>query len=361
MEEEKIYGLGARVQGGTIAAPVLPYQPPEPRDRSVPIGLIGCGGISQVHLRAYAAAGLNVVALASRDRERAEARRAEFFPGAAVVTHYRELLSRSDIQVVDIATSPEVRAPLIETALLAGKHVLSQKPFVLDLIEGLRLVELAESRGLQLAVNQNGRWAPHFAYLLEGVRAGLVGRVSSVEMAVHWDHHWIVGTAFEHCPHLILADFGIHWFDMAVALFSSNEPLSVYAVEARSTSQRAQPPFLAHATIEWEHGQATLQFNADCTIGPEDRTAVIGSKGALRSVGPSLTEQHVTYTTSAGAASPALAGSWFLEGFQGTMLELLCAIEEERAPRNSARENLRSLRLSFAAVQSAESGVPIKL
>ena len=54
-------------------------------------------------------------------------------------------LARDDIDVVDITTHPAERPPLIETALTAGKHVLSQKPFVLDLDVGRRLADLADA------------------------------------------------------------------------------------------------------------------------------------------------------------------------------------------------------------------------
>jgi predicted dehydrogenase len=47
----------------------------------------------------------------------------------------------TDIEVVDIATHPADRVPLLHAALNARKHVLSQKPFVLDLDEGERLVD----------------------------------------------------------------------------------------------------------------------------------------------------------------------------------------------------------------------------
>jgi predicted dehydrogenase len=74
--------------------------------------------------------------------------------------------------------------------------------------------------------------------------------------------------------------------------------------------------------------------------------------------GPSLSEQTVTLFTAAGHATPALAGTWFREGFQGTMAELLCAIEDGRQPLNSARDNLRSLALTFAAVASTRDNRP---
>ena len=52
------YGVSAAGAAVHIAAPDLPYQPPLPRDpAALPIGLIGCGGITQSHLAAYRAAG----------------------------------------------------------------------------------------------------------------------------------------------------------------------------------------------------------------------------------------------------------------------------------------------------------------
>ena len=358
---EDTYGIRPERALATARAPELSYRPRIPKTR-LGIGLIGCGGISQSHLRAYRKGGYNIVALCSRDRAKADARRAEFFPEAEIVIDYRELLAREDVAVVDIATHADVRPPLIEAALRSGKHVLSQKPFVLELKTGERLVRMAEAAGLRLAVNQNGRWAPHFAWMREAIEAGLVGEISSADFAVHWDHHWIVGTDFEAMPHLILSDFAIHWFDIATVFFGTRRARGKFMpARRRSKGQRARPPFLAHACVEFDAGQATFAFNADCRYGHEDRTVVIGERGTLRSVGPSLTEQSVRLITAEGCAAPELEGTWFEEGFQGAMAELLCAIEEEREPANSARGNLRSLALCFAALASAERGVPCEV
>ena len=57
-----------------------------------------------------------------------------------------------------------------------------------------------------------------------------------------------------------------------------------------------------------------------------------------------------------GVARPALKGTWFNDGFAGTMGELLCAVEERREPMNSARGNLASLRLCLAAVRASRMG-----
>ena len=119
-----------------VAAPVLSYRPRDPKRYRPGIGLIGCGGITKWHLTAYKNADYNVVALCDVDMNRAKQRRDEFYPEAAAFDDHEQLLARDDIEVVDITTHPPERPPLIEAALRAGKHVLSQKPFVLDLDVG---------------------------------------------------------------------------------------------------------------------------------------------------------------------------------------------------------------------------------
>ena len=347
------YGLSKIVATKPIVAPDLPYQPREPRSYHPAIGLIGCGGISSQHLNAYRHAGYRIVALCDRNEHKAAARRDEFYPEAKVFTDYRDLLALTEIEIVDVTTHPADRVEIIEAALLAGKHVLSQKPFVTDLAVGRRLVELAEAQNLKLAVNQNGRWAPHFSYIRQAIQAGLIGDVQSVNFTLHWDHNWIIGTEFETIEHLILSDFGIHWFDLTACFFGERRVLNVFATATRAVGQQAQPPMLAQAVIEFEGGLASLFFNANVTHGQEDRTVVAGTHGTIVSCGPSLSEQTVTLFTAEGCAQPELSGTWFREGFHGAMAELLCAIEEKREPANNARDNLKSLELCFEAMESA--------
>ena len=206
------YALVAK-PAAEATAPDLPYRPPMPRDRGAAIALVGAGGISGAHLEAYARYGLNVVAICSRDLERAQARRDAYFPQARITDDFASLLGDPAVSVLDLTAHAEARLDLMRRALNAGKHVLSQKPFVENLDDGRELVELAARRKVKLAVNQNGRWAPHLAYIREAVRAGLVGEVTGVHVEIRWDHSWIAGTPFEAIDDLILWDFGIHWFD----------------------------------------------------------------------------------------------------------------------------------------------------
>ena len=339
--------------------PEISYRPRDPKKYSPSIGMIGCGGITHHHLTAYKDAGYNVVAFSDIDLKAAELRKTEFYPSAKVFTDHHELLAIEEIEVVDITTHPEVRVSLIEDALRAGKHVLSQKPFALDLAVGRRLADLADECGVLLAVNQNGRWAPHFSYIREVVTQGLIGDVVGVHCGVHWDHGWTVGTEFDKVRDLILYDFAIHWFDFLTTVMGDEQARSVYATTARSTTQKAKPNLLGQAMIEYPHAQASLIFDGHVPEGSWDRVLVSGSKGIVRSAGYDLKGQRLEVTTSAGSFSPKLEGTWFPDGFHGTMGELLLAIDEKRQPSHSARNNLRSLELCFAAVASSLSGKPV--
>ena len=343
-----------------VAAPALPYQPPLPRAYRPRIGVIGAGGIVSAHLDAYRTAGWEVAAICNRTRAKAEAKAAEFAPRARVTDRWEEVLADPAIDVVDITPHPADRLPIIEAALRAGKNVLSQKPFVLDLAEGRRLVALARENGVKLAVNQNGRWAPHLAYMREAVRAGLIGEVISTHVSIHWNHGWIAGTPFEKIEDLILYDFGIHWFDFLRSI-TGDRATSVFATAAKANGQTARAPLLAQALVQMESGQASLVFDGATPFGPRDTTFIAGTKGSLRSDGPDLGQQSVTLTTAEGVARPRLEGTWFNDGFRGAMGALLVAIEDDTEPTNGAEENLDSLALAFAAIQSRRTGQPVRV
>lgn len=354
------YGKEDQERGSRVPAPVLPYEPQDPKRYRPKIGLVGCGGISEYHLRAYKQAGYHVAALCDRHPERADARRREFFPRATIYTDYRDLLRCDDIEIVDITTHPRDRIEQIDQALRAGKHVLSQKPFVLDLSQGERLTNLADRKGLKLAVNQNGCWAPHFSYIRQAIEKKLIGDVLAAHFAVHWSHDWVAGTKFDSIRNLVLYDFGIHWFDLVTAFLGGRRASRVYASATRVKGQKARPPLLAQAMIEYDGAQASIVFDGFTQVGPQDDTYVMGSSGSIASTGPDLSRQTLTLYTRRGQSRPRLRGTWFPGGFHGAMGELLCAIEQKRQPSNSARGNLESLALCFAAVRAADTGRPQK-
>lgn len=337
----------------------IQFKPSTPKAYRPAIGLVGCGGITIEHLTAYRNAGFHVAALCDVRLDQAKLRASQFFPEATVYEDFRELLKNEAIEVVDIATHPRDRVEIVRQALLAHKHVLSQKPFATNLDQGIELVELADKMQVQLAVNQNGRWAPHFRYIHSAIQAGLLGEVFAVHLACHWDHTWVRGTEFEKIRHLVLYDYAIHWFDVVRYFLVGKQPKSVFASTARVPGQDLAPNLLAQVHLAFEDAQASLVFDAGVQFGQMDQTYVAGTLGTATSSGASIQSQQVELLTTGGSWRPNLSGKWFPDGFHGTMGELLCAIEEKRPSTISAADNLKSLEICFAALASADSGQPV--
>lgn len=343
----------------------LDYGPPVPVRPDRGIGLIGCGWVAGMQLAAYRAQGYRVVALVDRDEAKATALRDTYYPEARVVSDAAALFGDPEVEVVDIATHPPGRPALVEAALRSGRHVLSQKPFVDDLDEGERLCAIADEVERSLAVNHNGRWAPHFAVLLAAARGGVLGRVTSADFCVYWPHDEVVEAmpAFATMADLVLYDFGIHWFDVIASLFPE-EPQSVYAQMGRRSGQRIPAPTQAQAIVSYPQGQASLVLRAAEPRAERGGYRVDGTLGSVLHEGLSLGGSRVSVVTGDGSEAAVedvtTGADWFAPGMAGTMGELLLSVDEGRRPWNDARSALRGLALCFAAVESARTGLPVE-
>ncbi|MBX2837708.1 MAG: Gfo/Idh/MocA family oxidoreductase [Gammaproteobacteria bacterium] len=112
------------------------------------VGLIGCGDISEAYLRLSPLfRGITIVACADRNLKTAAARADEFNIEALSVA---DLLSRDHIDLVVNLTTPEAHYEVSKQILESGKHVYSEKPFVLSRESGAELMALAAEQGLRI-------------------------------------------------------------------------------------------------------------------------------------------------------------------------------------------------------------------
>lgn len=125
------------------------------------IGLIGTGRISEIYLKNCAFFdGIEIVACGSLNMEESRAK-AEYF-GVPHVANPGEILNDPDIDAILNLTIPAAHADVALAAINAGKHVYSEKPFVTDLTEGQRILDLAATKGLAVGNAPDtflgGRW-----------------------------------------------------------------------------------------------------------------------------------------------------------------------------------------------------------
>jgi predicted dehydrogenase len=126
-------------------------------DEVLGIGVVGYGRVaSRWQVPVYLRAGLKVMAICDKAEE-ARSRAAADCPAIRRYRSYDELLTDPAVQVVDLATRPAGRLPLIAQAIDAGRHVLAQKPLAFGTDGLAELSERAERAGVVVAVNQNGR------------------------------------------------------------------------------------------------------------------------------------------------------------------------------------------------------------
>jgi predicted dehydrogenase len=343
----------------------LDYRPSFPPEYSPGIGVVGCGHIVKTaHLPAYTKYGLDVVGVYDVAPE-ATSGVAEEFGVRHVFESLDELLARPEIEVVDIATHPSVRLELVRRALAAGKHVLAQKPFALDLAEARAVVDEAERRGVRLAVNQNGRWAPPWRLATMLIEEGAVGEVFAVTHLYDRDFRFVLGMHYDRIEHLLVYDYSIHWIDISRCWLDGKTPRSVQALEYRTPAQPAESkaPWGAWVEIQYADGASAMirSIGGSATSRPGCPFWIHGTEGTIR--GSILLGSDYLELERDGVFSRYdPEGSWYVDGFGGTMGELLCAIAEEREPSNSARNNLLTLQLTLDACRSAEhDGRPVIL
>jgi predicted dehydrogenase len=142
------------------------------------VGLVGYGYAGKTfHAPLIAAVPeLHLAAVASSDAAKVHAD----WPGVTVHAAPAELIARDDIDLVVIATPNDTHYPLARAALLAGRHVVVDKPFTVALADARELVALALERARVLSVFHNRRWDGDFLTLRKLVSQGRLGRV--VEM-----------------------------------------------------------------------------------------------------------------------------------------------------------------------------------
>lgn len=141
----------------------------------VRLGVLGCADIAarRVLPEVATTSGLRVVAVASRTGSKAQALAARF--GAEAVTGYQALLDRDDVDAVYIPLPTGLHAEWITRALLAGKHVLAEKPLTTSAADTATAVALA--RRLRLVLRENYMFPHHTQHaavrgLLEGGAIG---------------------------------------------------------------------------------------------------------------------------------------------------------------------------------------------
>lgn len=133
-----------------------------------------------------------------------------------------QVLNDPEIELVIVNTPSNTHVDYARQALLAGKHILVEKPFAPTLSEARELFELARTVGKKVMVYQNRRWSSDFKATRDVIKSGRLGQI--IEMHLRYDRFRpeIGPKAFKENPlpaSGIMYDLAAHLLDQAISLF----------------------------------------------------------------------------------------------------------------------------------------------
>ena len=161
----------------------------------VRVGIIGMGGMGNMHFGVYEGLGeAQVVALADIEEERVKPGESSLAinigAGGATIdpekhktyADPRKLLADADVDMVDICLPTFLHADYCIKAMRAGKHVLCEKPMAATSKECKKVLSAFEKSNVKFMVAQCLRFWPEYVYLKETVASGRLGRVRALSM-----------------------------------------------------------------------------------------------------------------------------------------------------------------------------------
>ncbi|WP_168122837.1 Gfo/Idh/MocA family oxidoreductase [Paenibacillus sp. HB172176] len=351
----------------------LDYKPKLPSNKTRGIGIVGAGEIvSEAHLPAYRMAGFNVVGIYNRTKSKAEAV-AEKFQIGKIYDSIEALVLDPDVEIVDIAVTPDLQPEIVRLAVAAGKHVLCQKPLAENYRDAVRIAELCEQGGVKGAINQQMRWAPGIRASHSIIQQGWLGELTQATIQVNVNTDFAKWPFLKDTDKLEVKNHSIHYMDSIRFLFGT--PEYIYADGAKYPGQqvKGETRTLLHMKFPGEvrglvhdnHNNWADQEDWYATFRFEGTRGIIkGTNGALYNypVGRADTLSFISKELDPGCwFHPSLEGKWFPHAFMGTMGELMRAIEEDREPENSVRDNLTTFQMLAAAYRSMEENRPVRL
>lgn len=196
-------------------------------------------------------------------------------PAVKAVPHPADAFADPAIALVVIATPDHTHAALAEAALLAGKHVVVDKPFTLSLADARRLAALAAERGLLLSVFQNRRWDSDFLGLQAMLADGRLGTLSHLES--RFDRFRPVPrTQGGRLDRNVWLDLGPHLVDQALLLFGVPERVSGLIVRQREGAEADD-----WCQMQLDYGRLQVVLGASLLVaGGVPRFAAHGSGGS---------------------------------------------------------------------------------
>jgi scyllo-inositol 2-dehydrogenase (NADP+) len=216
----------------------------------------------------------------------------EYYPNATVAKSIDEVLADTSIDLVSICSPNETHFDYTKRALLAGKHVLVEKPFTATSKEAEELISLAKTQHKVLTVFQNRRWDSDFLTVKKIIEDNRLGEILNFE--IHFNRFkpdlnpkkWKeTNTASSG----VLYDLGAHIIDQTIVLFGV--PKNVWG---QTFTQREHSTIDDAFDIQLGYGKLKVTLRSSLMVREDSPRYIIhGTKGSFVKYGMDVQEDHL--------------------------------------------------------------------
>lgn len=313
------------------------------------VGLIGAGGVTELHLEGYKnhPERVEVVAICDPNSEMLN-KRADEYGIKNRFTDLTEFIQNSHVDVAIVCTPTSVRKEVLFPIIEAGIPIFVEKPFSDSFTEAVEIVEKADKANVPMAVNQNFRRHYPFELIRGIVKEGTIGKVSQIifnEIFFRQDVGWRLNNK-RHA----LSVMGIHWFDGFRLILDAN-PVTIACQTRSSAAIECVGETEATVHVTFDNDAIVTYVQSFSSSYRKNEMVVIGEKGTL------VANHTSVKLYQQGKEDPI--NTWENrvsreEATFGGLNQLLMSIETGSVASNNVIDNLKTVSLLAGAYQSAE-------
>lgn len=338
------------------------------------VAIIGTGDIAGYHIEAYLGLADRCAIRAVVDilPEKARQKADRYGLNCEAVADYHDLLDRPDIQLVSICLPPALHCDVSVDFLLAGKHVLCEKPMAPTLDECDRMLAAQEKGRAKLSIVAQNRFKPDIMRTKLLLETGALGELLVAQASSLWWRGgkyydlWWRGTWEKEgggCTFI----HAVHHIDLLLWLMG--EVREVRAIAGNRNHGNSEVEDVSITTIQFESGAVGTLIASLLHHGEEQRFIIDGVNGSIEiphklSVSRQLDNGYPVADEPkrlelealfAGLPQPALAEH------QGQIEDMIRAIERDTEPLVDGMAGRRTIEFISAVYQSAFTGMPVSL
>ena len=331
--------------------------------------LAGCGGISRTWLKpALSYPNLNIVGLVDLNLENARKVQAEFHLNQAQVgAEVGRVIEDTGANIVFDCTIPKAHTRVTLEALQRGCHVLGEKPMADTMAHAAQMLEAARSSGKIYAVIQNRRYLDSILRFRHVIQANAIGHLTTLNADFYLGPHF--GGFRDEMEHVLVLDMAIHSFDQA-RYISRTDPVTVYCHEWNPSGSWYRHGASAIAIFEMSNGVVFNYRGSWCAEGLntlwECTWRAVGEKGTALWDGGEGIQAEIAVSTEGFIREQQVLEIPVLPklqhtGHAGVIYEFLDCIKNGGTPQTICTDNIKSLAMVHAAIESATTGKKIEI